>query len=244
MGASVMPPQVVAAADGVITSVCSDGTSMAIRVDGGPVPLAYFHFDVGQSFSEGQTVTQGQVLGQLRDGTFYGSNCGYGIQASDQYHVHFVFTETTPGFLEIGGCVLDMDTQAFVCNGSTYNKLAFIPNGGGTSDPGNPDNGGTTPTGGGAHVWDGIVAAIVSLNTDTISQYLPAQNPVIAYTLIKVNLVIQALLAITMTIYSYGFSGVLLTIIVVTVITLESAMKAIEIAISLWKSFSWLIPFL
>jgi hypothetical protein len=245
MGSNIMPPQVVAVADGTITNICSDGVSMAIRVDGGPTTVAYFHFDTGQSFSEGQTITQGQVLGQLKYGLFTGLSCGYATQNADQYHLHFVFVPTSPGYLEIGGCVLDLDTEAFVCNGKTYSPTALIPNGGGTSIPGTPVPGAPPdyPTGGGAHIWDGIVAAIVSLSTDTLSQFLPDQNPIIGYAIQKVNLVIQALLAVFMAIYSYGMSGTVLTLLISAVIALEIAMKVVELAIYLVKEYGWLLKF-
>ena len=220
---TVMPPQAVAVADGRIASVCNDGTSIAILVEGGPIPVAYFHLETGQSFSEGQTISQGQVLGQLKHGTFTGSNCGWAVQTANQYHLHFVFLPTSPGYLEIGGCVLDLNTQAFVCNGSTYTKLQSIPNGGGTSNPGNPGGpgSGSNPSGGGAHIWDGIVAAFVSLNQDTIATNLPEPSPFFGYALQKVGIVLQVLLNIIMTIYLTGLTGGLLLNFAGAIITLE-----------------------
>jgi hypothetical protein len=244
MGSNVMPPLVVAASDGTITSVCSDGVTMAIRVDGGPVPVAYFHFDTGQSFSEGQGISEGQVLGQLKYGSFSGTHCGWGSQQSDEYHLHFVFLPTSSGYLEIGGCVLDLSTQAFVCNGNTYSPLSYIPNGGATSNPTNPGEGRSSTASGGAHIWDGIVNAIVTLNSDTTSQYLPRQNQLAGYMFQKVSLIIQAILSFFMVIYTYGFTGVVITLIISSVITMEMGIKAIELALSLWKNFGWLLKFL
>ena len=242
-----MPPQVVAVADGTITSICSDGRSMAIRVDGGPVTIAYFHFESGQSFSEGQSIRQGQVLGQLKYGTFAFNplyRCGWGEQAADQYHLHFVFMPTSAGYFEIGGCVLDLDTEAFVCNGSTYNPLSNIPNGGGTSDPTDPTNDDSPATGGGTHIWDGIVAAIVELSADRLAEFLPDQNPIVGYAIQKVNLIIGALLEIWMVIMTYGFTGTLLTLIIGVVISFEMTLKAVELAVWLWKEAGWLLKFL
>jgi hypothetical protein len=224
LGANVMPPQAVAVADGTITSVCSDGTSMAIRVDGGPIAVAYFHFDTGQTFVEGQTIQQGQVLGQLKHGTFTGSNCGYGVQGAEQFHLHFVWLPTSPGFLEIGGCVLNISTSAFVCGADTYRTLTLIPNGGGTSNPDNPTvPGDGAVSGGGVHIWDGIVAAIVELNTSTISQYLPEQNPIFGYIVQKVTLVVDALMAIFLSVWTAGYSGVFLLNAIIGIIGLELA---------------------
>ena len=230
-GTNIMPPQVVAVADGTITSVCSDGVSMAIRVDGGPVTLAYFHFETGQTFSEGQIIKQGQVLGTLKKGPFSGSKCGWAAQLSDSYHLHFVFMPTTPGYLEIGGCVLNLSTEHFVCNGTTYQELALIPNGGGVSNPGNPGSPGTpgTVSVGGSHIWDGIVNAIVTLNTETISQYLPTPSPIMGYVITKVNLVILAIFNIFMAVYLTGLSGSFLLIVLGGIIYLELQLLTVMI---------------
>jgi hypothetical protein len=220
---------------------------MAIRVDGGPIPLAYFHFDAGQSFSEGQTVSQGQVLGQLKYGPFIYNpiyHCGWGVQNSDQYHLHFVFMPTTPGYLEIGGCVLDINTEAFVCNGSTYAPLSWIPNGGGISDPGDDDPPGSIPAGGGSHIWDGIVNAIVSMGVDTVSQYLPQQKPVVGYLIQKVSLIVQAIMSLFMAIYTFGFTGTLLLVLISTTIAMELGMVTIMVALWLFRNFAWLLKFL
>jgi hypothetical protein len=222
-----MPPVVVAAADGTITWVCGDNIGMAISVTGGPVQLMYYHFAPGQPLVVGQTIRQGQVLGQLQYGTFNGSlRCTeHANQASDQYHLHFIFYPTSPGFLEIGGCVLDLDTEAFVCNANTYNTGGHIPNGGGTSNPTDPndpnDSGGFNATGGGAHIWDGIVDAIVKLSANTISQYLPDQNPMVGYVLQKMELLGQALMSLSMTILSMGFSSFFLQSLLLAIINME-----------------------
>ena len=241
-----MLPVVVAAADGTIGWVCGDSVGMNIRVDGGPFPIYYYHFAPGQNLVEGQTVRQGQALGQLKYGSFVGTPFCYEIasQASDQYHLHFVFMPTSPGYLEIGGCVLDLDTEAFVCNANTYTVGSHIPNGGETSDPEDPIDGGTPVTGGGAHIWDGIVAAIVELTSDKIGEFLPDQNPIVGYTIQKVNLIIGALLEIWFVIQTFGFTGSLLTLIIVNVIAFELALKSIEFLLWVWKQAGWLLKFL
>ena len=241
-GSNVMPALVIAAADGVITSVCNDGTSMAIRVDGGPVPLAYFHFEPGQTFSEQQVISQGEVLGQLKYGPFLGV-CGNGYQMSDQYHLHFVFLPTSPGYLEIGGCVLDLNTEAFVCNGTTYTTLMMIPNGGGASDPNNPNSpgNGSVPAGGGAHIWDGIVAALVSLNENAIAPNLPKSSPFLSYGLQKVGIVLQVLLNIIMSIYLTGLTGGLLMSVASAVIYLELMWLIAAVAIWVFKIFKRIV---
>jgi len=236
MGATAAPSTVISAADGVITSVCSDGISMAIRVDGGPVPIAYFHFETGQIFAEGQAVTKGQVLGILKHGSFGPAACGWAVQQSDQYHLHFVFLETTSGYFTIGGCVLNMSTEQFVCDGSTYPVLTWLPNGGnsGSGEPGGEEG---SHAGGGAHIWDGIVAMIVSLNTDITEEVLPTQDPLVPYLLGKVELILQVLLSFYAAIYVVGLSGGFLFLIISVVIGTELVIVSVELFFILGRFF-------
>jgi hypothetical protein len=239
---SSMPPLVVAAADGTISWVCGDSIGMAIVVDGGPVKLGYYHFAPGQGFSEGQTVTQGTVLGSLIHGNFVGTSAcpesGHGFSSS-QYHLHFIFQATSPGYLEIGGCVLDISTQAFVCNGTTYTPLSYIPNGGDTSDPEEPP---VIPPnllgGGGTHIWDGIVSAIVTLSTDTTDQYLPTQQPIIPYLVDKVILIFQSMVLImTTSLMSTGLFGSFLTLVISATMAMEVFLLTVQLAIWAFKTF-------
>lgn len=241
MGADAAPATVIAAADGVITSVCSDGTSMAIRVDGGAVPIAYFHLESGQSFSEGQTITKGQVIGVLKRGTFSGTNCGWASQQPDQFHLHFVFTATTPGYLEIGGCVLNMSSENFVCDGDTYPVLAWLPNGGNSGTGDTPDPGTVPSAVGGVHIWDGIVDFLVQANQDVLGDVLPEQDPLVHYMLSKAQLIIQALLSFFAAIMVIGMSAQFFFIVV-------SAIIAGEIILVVTRLVFWLgrliIPFI
>jgi hypothetical protein len=139
------------------------------------------------------------VLGSLKYGPFTGA-CGWGAQAANQYHLHFVFLPTTSGYLEIGGCVLNLTSKNFVCNSNTYSPLSKIPNGG--DDGGDIDD--PPSAGGGAHIWDGIVAAINQLSDDTVSQALPEQAPIMSYAFNKVLLLFQAAFMIFALIYMAG----------------------------------------
>ena len=231
-----MPPLAVAAADGVIDWVCGDNVGMAIRVTGGPVYLAYYHFAPGQDFHIGQAISQGQVLGSLIYGSFSGTSAcqEYGTQASDQYHLHFVFLPTSSGYLEIGGCVLDLSTQKFVCNGNTYSIGDYIPNGGDVSDPHPPpDDGGSG--GGGVHIWDGIVAAIVQLASGSINKYLPAQQPLFGYVMAKINLITVALMSMVTAFYLTGLSGSFMMFFISGLIYLELVYLSATLLVGLVK---------
>jgi hypothetical protein len=160
----VMPPNVVAVADGTITWVCPDANNIGIKVEGGPVDVYYFHFATGQVFEEGTTVRQGQVLGVLRYGSFTNDGCGWADQPANKYHLHFVFYPTSTNYLEIGNCVLTLSTQGFVCGGKAYSTLAYIPNGGGSSslDDVGTDAGSSNALGG-ARLWDGVLTGLTSM---------------------------------------------------------------------------------
>jgi hypothetical protein len=240
MGSTAAPDTVIAAGDGVITSVCSDGVSMAIRVDGGPVPLAYFHFQTGQAFSEGQVISKGQVLGTLRKGSFGPAVCGWAVQQSDQYHLHFVFLETSSGYFEIGGCVLNMDTENFICNGNTYPTLTWLPNGG-NSGSGETEGEEGTHAGGGAHIWNGIVAAIVSLSDDIAGEVLPEQDNIVSYMLSKAELIIQALLSIFAALYVIGITGSFLFIVITALISAEVTLLGVKLSFWLGRA---ILPFI
>jgi hypothetical protein len=240
MGSTAAPATVIAAGDGVITSVCSDGISMAIRVDGGPVALAYFHFQTGQTFSEGQVITKGQVLGLLRSGTFGPGVCGWAVQQPDQYHLHFVFLETSSGYFEIGGCVLNMVTGNFICNGNTYPTLTWLPNGG-NSGSGETEGEEGAHAGGGAHIWDGIVAAIVSLSDDIAGEVLPEQDSLVSYMLTKAELIIQALLSIFAALYVIGITGNFLMLVLVGLISLEITLLGVKLSFWLGRA---ILPFI
>lgn len=172
------------------------------------------------------------------DGTPACTEHGSGFTSS-QYHLHFIFQPTSSGYLEIGGCVLDIATEAWVCNGVTYNKLDYIPNGGGTSDPNNPTPapGDNPPSqgGGGAHIWDGIVDALVQLSTNTINQYLPAQLPFIGYTLSKAELIIQSLFSILMAVMLVGLSGTFILVELTGILAMEITYWTAYVAVTIGK---------
>lgn len=97
------PNQLLAAASGSIDYVCNDGTSVAIRIG----QLLYAHLLNNANLVSGYTLNQGDVLGQLKAGTFSAS-CGYANQGTDWFHVHWAFPDT--GSFQAGGwTLLDSD---------------------------------------------------------------------------------------------------------------------------------------
>lgn len=229
-----MPRNVIAVADGNLDWICEDPYSMAIRVSGGPVPVAYFHFALGNVFTYGP-VSQGQVLGTLRSNSFSG-NCGTGSQGDNAYHLHFVFLPTNGNFLEIGGAVLDVTTNQFVLNGNTYGVNSFIPNGGGASviDP-DADDGGAVYGSGGAHIWDGIVNAIVQLSQNSVEDLLQDQDPFVGYMINKVSLIVQAIFSLFVLVYTGGMSATMFLVILVSLIGCEIAYWTFKIGFWLIK---------
>jgi hypothetical protein len=202
---------------------------MAIRVDGGPVPVAYFHFSSGQTFTEGQTVSRGQRLGALRSGSFSGS-CGWGSQSATTYHLHFVFLPTSGSYLEIGGGVWNLSSGNFVCGGTTYQPLSKIPNpcGSGVDD----DDDEITFTGGGGHIWDGIVAYYVAqaeAMADEMFSSLPEQDPIIDAMLGILQRVTYTVLIWNGIFDAYGLLSRYLAILMLFVLTAEGTLVAVKI---------------
>jgi hypothetical protein len=97
--------RVLAAADGVITSICRGTLSANVVVDHSGTTLEYWHFDVAKLASTtvvGARVVQGQELGVLRSGhwsrTDDGSpGCGeVPTQTDDSAHLHWIIPTSGP----------------------------------------------------------------------------------------------------------------------------------------------------
>ncbi len=87
------PNRLRASAAGTIGYVCtphSGETTTALKI--GNVMYTHLQFSSG-SFSTGRVVSQGEVLGQMRTGSF-SENCGYASQGSSWFHVHWGFPNT------------------------------------------------------------------------------------------------------------------------------------------------------
>lgn len=100
-GAGHAPNKLLAAAPGVVSFVCDDGTSVAIRVG----DLLYLHLLKNDKLRVGQNFNRGDEIGELRFGSF-SNRCGYAQQQSNNFHVHLGFPDT--GVFTMGGWALNI----------------------------------------------------------------------------------------------------------------------------------------
>jgi hypothetical protein len=136
--------------------------------------------------------------------------------------------------------VLNISSENFVCDGVTYPPLSYLPNGG-NSGTGSIEEESSFVGGGGTHIWDGIVAMIVSLNYDISGDVLPQQNPIVPYIINKVQLVVQAILSLFAAVYVIGISGNFFFIVIGALIAAEIAL--IQLKLAFWVG-RLLLPFL
>jgi hypothetical protein len=184
-GSGVMPATIYASETGTITAVCNDSVSIGIEVTGVHA-LSYYHIVPTANLVKGQSVYAGQVIAPLKYGTFSGPKdfgCGWASQSVNTYHLHFVF-QPQNGFLEIGGCILDIGTGQWLCGTKTIGVNGHIQNGGvasggqeptvepgGSQAPGDP----TAPVLGGEHIWDGLVGALID-SANSLAELFPAHT--------------------------------------------------------------------
>jgi PA14 domain len=98
------PNRLLAAAAGSISYVCDDGTSVAIRIG----DVLYVHLMSNPNLKVGHSFVQGDLLGQLRIGSF-SNMCGYADQGDNWFHVHWAFPDG-PTF-QAGGWTLSLADQ-------------------------------------------------------------------------------------------------------------------------------------
>jgi hypothetical protein len=113
---------VLSSADGQVIGICDvSGTSVNVTIqhsDG--IVLGYMHIEYGkleQNIYVNAVVKQGQVLGQLKAGTWGGDSCGYAEQSPNFGHIHWTFPNGN-GIVFEGWELKDYPTNQFI-NGST-----------------------------------------------------------------------------------------------------------------------------
>jgi len=158
-GADIMPPEAYAVESGIVTYVCRGAVNLGVKVVGAH-QFYYLHMVPDTQLQNGDSIQQGQRLGLLQHGTFDDYPCGVAHQSASTYHLHFAF-QAPDGYLTMGGCILNISSGYWTCGTDTIGPLGYLSTNGDLPDPGpNPDP--TPALGGGGHIWDGIVAAIVN----------------------------------------------------------------------------------
>jgi hypothetical protein len=174
-GPNSMPATAYAPASGIIVATCPGTVNMGIKVHGDSRDYVIFHLTPNPELTVGTSVQRGAEIGPLAYGNFQEANgCGHATQASDQYHIHFTFIPDA-GYLQIGGCVLDIATEAFVCGTETIHPLGTLNNGGSTPPPCEGSECG--PNGlGGEHIWNGLISAMFSFINTSADNVLTAHT--------------------------------------------------------------------
>jgi hypothetical protein len=174
-GPNSMPPTAYAPASGIIVATCPGSVNMGIKVHGDSQDYVIFHLTPNPELTVGTTVQQGNEIGPLAYGNFQESNgCGHATQGANQYHIHFTFIPDA-GYLQIGGCVLDIATQAFVCGTETIHPLGTLHNGGDTPPP--CEGSDCQPLGlGGEHIWNGLITAYMNFTDALVKKFFPGHT--------------------------------------------------------------------
>jgi hypothetical protein len=95
------PNRLLAASSGSITYICRGPLNVAIRIG----DLLYVHLLDNANLTHGRYFSQGQLLGQLKSGSFQ-DNCGWASQQAGWFHVHWGFPNVSP--FRAGGWELNL----------------------------------------------------------------------------------------------------------------------------------------
>jgi hypothetical protein len=265
-GSDIMPAYAYGVADGTITSVCRDDHNAGVVVNSGAAgQFLYLHLNPFDSTLQvGAHIYAARPISSLVYGSFGeyptcpstctdGSDChcGCASQGANNYHLHFGFLPNA-GYLQIGGCNLNVSTQMWVCGSSTIGVNGKLSSGSNPS-PG-PDPGpGPSPVLGGEHIWDGILVAIGTLMHDSVSQWLPDQNALVP-ALLDDGRIILDITMLVMNVYIFGPNSfttslmlMVFTFVITTEITLWALEKLLDVGgslLGLWKNIKDLLPFL
>jgi hypothetical protein len=174
---------------GTVTWVCGIGTyNTGALINGISGDLLYLHLDPSAPIEVGDFYRQGDLVGSLVRGSF-DDLCGKANQYPNNAHVHFGF-DSSGNYFSIGGCVLDLTTEIFNCQGDLIGIQESLTNSGQTSGGSNDPPAPSVGTGGGSSIWDALVQVYLDLfKPEDISLYLPEQEPRIDYFLGKATIV-------------------------------------------------------
>lgn len=172
LGSSMMPPYIYAAESGTVMAVCKDANNVGIVIEGEHT-FGYLHFAPTTDVELGDVFTRGQMIGILAYNGFQSLGCGWAEQTPTQYHLHFSFYPDGDGYLAIGGCLLNTNTEKWICGTQEIGLRGLIPNGTSGSSATQGDAGGVTTSMGGEHIWDGVVYGIVDTVHDLATENFP-----------------------------------------------------------------------
>lgn len=238
MGSSSMPPNVYASDAGEIDYVCDDGVNVAVRTYNAETGdyFLYAHLLDNASLDYEVEFAQGELIGDLKYGTFEGGSpsCGAASQSESHYHVHWGFVPSG-GKYQVGSCILSVSTQAWTCGDEVIKTGGYLSGGGG--DVGTDDSGAalSDPT-----FFDYILAGIVGLVSRSIVDLLPAHEP-FAYTYAIYN-VVQLLFKLVFVFIQSNVSLRWVFIVILYAFSLKILVGAISIIPLVFRFFKWIVP--
>jgi hypothetical protein len=182
-----MGPYAYAAAAGTVVAGCNGAHQGGIVISGPSGRFMYFHLLPAQpKMAIGTQLAQGELIGSLAYGSWDDSPCGISnINSATGFHLHFAFLPSG-GFLQMGGCALNLSTQNWLCGTQTIAVNGAINNGGNVGPAPTVTPGGPTVTPGppgpviaegGEHIWNGLIDGGISLINNTANKILPAHSP-------------------------------------------------------------------
>lgn len=178
LGNNAAPPSVYASASGEVDYVCDDGTSVAVRVTDGNDSFVYAHLLENDNLINAHEFNKNELLGSLKYGSF-SDNCGWAQQASNHYHVHWMFKPRN-SYFQAEGWVLNLGSGVWSGPGGAEVRVnqSLVGGGGSYSEDGsiNPADDGLigegTQAGTGAYIWDFLLGGVATITLTTMDSFL------------------------------------------------------------------------
>lgn len=166
LGSGAANDKVYAADAGEIDYVCNDGTSVAVRTYNSSTGdyFLYAHLLNNANLTIGTSFSRGQSFGSLKHGSFNDSSttCGWAEQASNHWHVHWMFTPSGGAF-RAEDCILETSDSKWHCGATqVIGTGGWLLGGGGTGSTGSTGthDPGRTTTNLESSLWDNILVAV------------------------------------------------------------------------------------
>jgi hypothetical protein len=190
LGGSAASSAVYASDAGTVDYVCDDGTSVAIRTHNTSTGdyFIYAHLLDNENLTMSHPFTQSEFLGSLKYGTFDDS-CGWAEQASNHFHVHWMFTPASGAF-QAENCILTVSSAKWTCGTETVGVGGKLYGGGGAGGNGTDDPGtGTSGSNREKSFWDYVLIGFVSIFDRGALKLMPEHNSPTALILGLMNMV-------------------------------------------------------
>jgi len=233
LGSGVASDVVYASTSGTVDYVCTDGQSVAVRLQNGDDYYLYAHLQDNSNLELGHVFAARSNMGSLVHGSFSGA-CGWADQTDNHYHLHWMFSPDNAGTFQVSGCILDITQQTWTCGRDTRGPGEYIADDGtGTGGDGGGGGGGDNPSTSNEDVsfFDFVLVGFIELWQTLVIDQLPPHET-FEYTAILLSTVKLTLRIARVLVYGNINLGHLMTVIVV------------GLAIKLIFGLAWLVAFL